>query len=106
MLADPELGPNFMKPLKSQGIHQLADHGLLVRVKFAGEDPGEQFVIKREALQRIRDGFDAAGIQFAYPTVTIHSTAGTPPPDDQAIQAAARLAIPAPPPADGTPAAA
>jgi hypothetical protein len=32
-------------------------------------------VIKREALQRIKRAFDAAGIQFAYPTVTIHSSA-------------------------------
>ena len=55
-------------------------------------------------LQRIKHAFDAAGISFAYPTVTIHSTAATPPPDDQAIQAAARLAIRAA--ADGAPATA
>jgi small-conductance mechanosensitive channel len=95
MLDDPELGPNLIEPLKSQGIHQLADHGLMVRAKFTAR-PGEQFVIRREALQRIKHGFDTAGIQFAYPTVTIHSTAGAPPPDDQAVQAAARMAIRAP----------
>jgi moderate conductance mechanosensitive channel len=105
MLEDPELGPNFIEPLKSQGIHQLADHGLLVRAKFTAL-PGEQFVIKRQALQRIKHAFDAAGIKFAYPTVTIHSTAGAPPPDDQATQAAARLALQAPAPADGAPVAA
>ena len=104
MLEDPELGPNFIEQLKSQGIHQLADHGLLVRAKFTAR-PGEQFLIKRQALQRIKHAFDTAGISFAYPTVTIHSTAGTSPPDE-AVQAAARLAIPAPPPADGAPAAA
>ena len=95
LLEDPELGPNLIEPLKSQGIHQLADHGLLVRAKFTAR-PGEQFVIKREALQRIKHAFDAAGIKFAYPTVTIHSTAGAPPSDDPAIQAAARMAIRAP----------
>ncbi len=100
MLLDPELGPNLIEPLKSQGIHQLADHGIMVRAKFTAR-PGEQFVIKREALQRIKRAFDAAGIQFAYPTVTIHSSApGTPAPDE-AMQAAARMAIRGASPADG-----
>jgi small-conductance mechanosensitive channel len=94
---DPELGQNVIAPLKSQGIHQLADHGLLVRAKFTAR-PGEQFVIRRAALERIKQTFDAAGIKFAYPTVTIHSTAGAPPPDGEALQAAARLAIQAPAP--------
>jgi len=53
-------------------------------------------------LQRVRDGFDAAGIQFAYPTVTIHQTTAAASIDDQAVQAAAKLAIPAP--ANGAPA--
>jgi small-conductance mechanosensitive channel len=103
LLEDPELGPNFIEPLKSQGIHQLADHGLLVRAKFTAK-PGEQFVIRRAALERIKQTFDAAGIKFAYPTVTIHSNAGAPPPDEQALQAAARTALRAP--ANGTPNAA
>ncbi|HYZ26125.1 MAG TPA: mechanosensitive ion channel family protein [Geminicoccaceae bacterium] len=92
MLEDPELGPNLIETLKSQGINQLADHGLLVRAKFTAK-PGEQFVIKREALQRIKRAFDAAGIKFAYPTVTIHSTAGGAAPPAEAVQAAARMAL-------------
>ncbi len=103
MLADPELGPNLIEPLKSQGIHQLADHGLLVRAKFTAR-PGEQFVIKREALQRIKRAFDAAHIQFAYPTVTIHSSGPGAPAADEAVQAAARMAIRAATSADGAPA--
>jgi small-conductance mechanosensitive channel len=104
MLEDPELGPNLIETLKSQGINQLADHGLLVRAKFTAK-PGEQFVIKRDALQRIKRSFDAAGIKFAYPTVTIHST-GSGAPRDEAMQAAAKMAIRAPAPVDGAPAAA
>jgi small-conductance mechanosensitive channel len=101
LLEDPDLGPNLIETLKSQGINQLADHGLLVRAKFTAT-PGEQFVIKREALQRIKRAFDAAGIKFAYPTVTIHST-GDGPPSDDAVRAAARMAIRAPAPAEGEP---
>jgi small-conductance mechanosensitive channel len=91
MQGDPELGPNLIETLKSQGINQLADHGLLVRAKFTAR-PGEQFVIKREALQRIKRAFDAAGIRFAYPTVTIHAS-GAATPDEPALQAAAKMAL-------------
>ena len=100
MLEDPALGPNLIETLKSQGIDQLADHGLLVRAKFTAK-PGEQFVIKREALQRIKRAFDAAGIRFAYPTVTIQSN-GAAAPDEAARQAAAKMAL-QPAPADDAP---
>jgi small-conductance mechanosensitive channel len=96
LLEDPELGPNLIETLKSQGINQLADHGLLVRAKFTAK-PGEQFVIKREALARIKCAFDAAGIRFAYPTVTVHAN-GAAAPDEAAVQAAARAALRAAPP--------
>jgi small-conductance mechanosensitive channel len=95
MLKDPELGPNLIEPLKSQGIHQLADHGVMVRAKFTAK-PGEQFVIKREALQRIKRAFDAAGIKFAYPTVTVNASSVASPLPDGALEAAARVAIQAP----------
>jgi small-conductance mechanosensitive channel len=100
LLQDSELGPNFIEPLKSQGISQLADHGILVRAKFTAK-PGEQFVIRREAFHRIKLAFDRAGIKFAYPTVTIHSN-GQGAVEGEAVQAAARMATRAP--ADGTPA--
>jgi small-conductance mechanosensitive channel len=101
LLEDPELGPNLIETLKSQGINQLADHGLLVRAKFTAK-PGEQFMIKREALQRIKCAFDAAGIKFAYPTVTVHAN-GAAAPDEAALQAAARTALRAPPNANDVP---
>jgi small-conductance mechanosensitive channel len=102
MLEDPELGPNLIETLQSQGINQLADHGLLVRAKFTAR-PGEQFVIKRDALQRIKGAFDTSGIKFAYPTVTIHSTGSSGAPSDEALQGAARMAIRAPAPVNGAP---
>ena len=96
MLEDPALGPNLIETLKSQGINQLADHGLLVRAKFTAK-PGEQFVIKRDALQRIKRAFDGAGIRFAYPTVTIHANGAAAAPDEPALQAAAKMALRAAP---------
>jgi small-conductance mechanosensitive channel len=96
LLEDPELGPNLIETLKSQGINQLADHGLLVRAKFTAR-PGEQFVIRREALQRIKRAFDAAGVKFAYPTVTIHANGAAAATDGSALQAAAKVALRAAP---------
>jgi hypothetical protein len=53
-------------------------------------------VIKREALQRIKRAFDAAGIRFVSPTVTVQSN-GAAAPDEAARQAAAKMALqPAP----------
>jgi small-conductance mechanosensitive channel len=33
--------------------------------------PGENFVIRRQALARIKKAFDANGIKFAFPTVQL-----------------------------------
>jgi moderate conductance mechanosensitive channel len=33
--------------------------------------PGEQFVIRRRAYAMIKKAFDANGIEFAFPTVTV-----------------------------------
>jgi moderate conductance mechanosensitive channel len=71
---DPEFGPHLLESLKSQGIYQAADHGLLIRAKFTAK-PGEQFAIRREAYKRIKLAFEEHGIRFAYPTVTIAASA-------------------------------
>jgi hypothetical protein len=36
----------------------------------------QQFLIRRESYERIKIAFDAPGIRFAYPIVTIHVTSG------------------------------
>jgi small-conductance mechanosensitive channel len=69
---------------------QLADHGIIVRAKFTAK-PGEQFLIRREAYRKIKLGFDQAGIQFAYPTVTING--GGAQAERPEVQAAAKLAL-------------
>jgi moderate conductance mechanosensitive channel len=68
--ADPELGPQIIQPLKSQGVLAMEDSAMLVKAKFTSK-PGEQFVIRREAYQRIKQAFDEAGIHFAHRQVTV-----------------------------------
>jgi small-conductance mechanosensitive channel len=76
LVADPELGPHIIEPLKSQGVLAMEDSALLVKAKFTAK-PGEQFVVRREAYQRIKKAFDEAGIQFAHRQVTVFVPPGT-----------------------------
>jgi small-conductance mechanosensitive channel len=70
IMADPELAPNIIEPLKMQGVEQFGDFAIQVRLKMMTK-PGEQFVIRRRAYAMIKKAFDANGIDFAFPTVTV-----------------------------------
>ena len=69
-MADPELAPNIIEPLKMQGVEQFGDFAIQLRLKMMTK-PGEQFVIRRRAYGMIKKAFDANGIEFALPTVTV-----------------------------------
>ena len=69
MLADPELGPDLLQPLKSQGVHRMEPSAFVVRVKFMAK-PGEQFVLRREVFRRLHEVFQENGIRLGVsPTV-------------------------------------
>ncbi|MDJ0942602.1 MAG: mechanosensitive ion channel family protein [Kiloniellales bacterium] len=71
MSEDPDLGPMLLDPPKSQGVLQMDDSAMILRVKFMAK-PGEQFVLRRELLHRIRAAFAREGITFASREVTVH----------------------------------
>lgn len=96
MLDDPELGPGFLAPLKSQGVLEMDDSALVLRMKFTAK-PGEQWVIRREAYRRVRDALREEGIEFAHRRVTVHLPPdASPSTKEQAIGAAAVAADDAP----------
>ncbi|MEM1401494.1 MAG: mechanosensitive ion channel family protein, partial [Pseudomonadota bacterium] len=70
MWADPELGPDFLDPFKSQGVLDVDDSAIIVRGKFTAK-PGKQFLIKREIFVRVQKAFDEAGIPFARKQVLV-----------------------------------
>jgi small-conductance mechanosensitive channel len=72
MMEDPELGPDLLEPLKSQGINRMDDSALIIRCKFTAI-PGKQFVARREAFTRIQKAFDEKGIKFAPRRVLVES---------------------------------
>ena len=70
MLEDEELGEDFLQPLKSQGVYQITNSIMVIRVKFTAK-PGKQFVIKREAFRRITEALNAKGIYYAHRKVIV-----------------------------------
>jgi len=70
MMKDADLGPKMIEPLKSQGVFAMEDSDLIIRVKFMAK-PGEQFVLRREAYQRIQQAFKDNGITFAHKKVEV-----------------------------------
>ncbi len=69
---DPEIGPLFLQPVKSQGVVSTDDSGFVTSVKFMSR-PGEQFLIRREAYARIQKAFAENDIEFASRRVTVDS---------------------------------
>ncbi|MEM1400452.1 MAG: mechanosensitive ion channel family protein, partial [Pseudomonadota bacterium] len=67
---DETVGAGLLQPPKSQGVIQMEDSAMILRVKFMAV-PGKQFVIRRELLHRIRAAFEEAGIRFANREVTV-----------------------------------
>jgi len=85
MLDDPDFGKNFIKQVKSQGIREVGDSILTLRVKFTAK-PGTHFLIRREAYRRITDALAAKGIHYAHRKVIVEvpSIAGNTAADGQA----------------------
>lgn len=70
LLADPDIGHMFLDPLKSQGVYQMEDSAMIIRVKFMTK-PGDQFLVRKRVYAEIRDLFAREGIHFAHREVTV-----------------------------------
>ncbi|MEM8916834.1 MAG: mechanosensitive ion channel family protein, partial [Pseudomonadota bacterium] len=70
LAANPDYGHHFLEPLKFQGVRRMEEFNMVVGVKFMTK-PGEQWTIRRDAYQRIRDEFEKAGIHFAQRNVKV-----------------------------------
>ncbi len=70
MLEDEELGPDFILPVKSQGVYEITNSVMVIRVKFTAK-PGRQFLIRREAFRRITEALAAKDIHYAHRKVIV-----------------------------------
>ena len=77
IMKDEEMAPVMLGKLKSQGVRELDDSAMVMRVKFKTV-PGEQFVVRREVFRMMQESFRENGIEFAHRNVTVYL-----PPEDK-----------------------
>ena len=70
MVQDEEFGDDFLQPVKSQGVYEITNSVMVIRVKFTAK-PGKQFLIRREAFRRITEALNAKGIYYAHRKVIV-----------------------------------
>jgi moderate conductance mechanosensitive channel len=70
LLDDPEIGHEFIQPLKMQGVVDVLQTALVVRCKFTAT-PIRPTYLQRQALRHLIEAFAAAGIRFAMPNFTM-----------------------------------
>jgi small-conductance mechanosensitive channel len=75
LLEDPVIGSDFLQPLKSQGVIEMQDSAMILRVKFMTK-PGDQWVIRKRVYEEIRVLFERDGIKFAHREVTVRLADG------------------------------
>ena len=71
IMANPELGPKLLEPIKSQGVREMDDSAMIMRVKYKTK-PGDQFAIRKEVYRLMQEAFKEEGIEFAHRNVTVY----------------------------------
>lgn len=98
LLEDPEFGPHFIAPLKMQGVADITDSAVVIRLKFTGK-PAHASTLQREALKRVYRALNEAKVPFASNAVTVRGGEGS------ASSGAAAAITALPPPSPLAPAA-
>jgi small-conductance mechanosensitive channel len=70
LLDNPEIGAEFIQPLKMQGVIDVLQTALVVRCKFTAS-PLRPTYLQRQALRRLMEAFSDAQIPFAAPNVIV-----------------------------------
>ena len=71
VLKDEALASKLLGKIKSQGVRELDDSAMVMRVKFKSI-PGEQFALKKEIFRLMQEAFRKEGIAFAHRNVTVY----------------------------------
>lgn len=82
MRADPVFGAKILDEIEIAGVDKWADSAVILRCRFRVR-PLEQWNVRREFLRRLKNAFDARGIEIPFPHLTVYAGAardGTAPP--------------------------
>jgi small-conductance mechanosensitive channel len=71
IMENPELSPKLLEQIKSQGVREMDDSAMIMRIKYKTR-PGDQFVIRREVYRLMQEAFREEGIEFAHRNVTVY----------------------------------
>lgn len=91
MMADADMAPEMLVPLKLQGVADIADNALVLRFKFTCK-PTNPSIIQRQAVKRIYQTFNEKGINFASSAITVQTAAGHADADPALVAAGAAAA--------------
>jgi moderate conductance mechanosensitive channel len=70
--ADPAFGERIVEDMEMAGVDQWADSAVVIRCRFKVVALS-QWVIKREYLRRLKNAFDARGIEIPFPHLTVYA---------------------------------
>lgn len=70
MRQDPQFAPRILDELEIAGVDQWADSALVIRCRFRVA-PLQQWNVRREFLQKLKEAFDREGIEIPYPHLKI-----------------------------------
>jgi small-conductance mechanosensitive channel len=71
IMKNEELAPKLLDKIKSQGVREMDDSAMIMRVNYKTA-PGEQFVIRKEVYRLMQEAFAEEGIEFAHRNVTVY----------------------------------
>lgn len=72
MYEDPVFRGVILEDLEMAGVDALADSAVMIRCRFKCA-PLLQWRVRREYLRRVKQGFDARGIEIPFPHVTVYA---------------------------------
>jgi small-conductance mechanosensitive channel len=95
LLENPDYGSHFIEPLKFQGVRRMEEFNMVIGVKFMTRPSGAQWMVRRDAYQRLRDEFAKHGIDFAQRNVKVEvlSNHELTPEEQRAVAGAAQEAV-------------
>jgi len=77
MAADADYAKLITGPLEVLGVEDFGDSAVVIRVRFTTE-PIQQWTVGREFRRRVKNTFDAKGIEIPFPHRTIYMGEGAP----------------------------
>jgi small-conductance mechanosensitive channel len=77
MAAEPEYSKLITAPFEVLGVEDFGDSAVVIRVRFTTK-PIQQWTVGREFRRRVKNTFDAKGIEIPFPHHTIYLGEGAP----------------------------